>query len=206
MFVKFKIFFLSTFLKFVLNGLFLTCTLKSNKNQVFQSCLGKKAVLLSIWHHQGLLFAHYIKKHKLPSWAISSTHADSEILARILTAWKIRLIRGSSTRGWVNVIKKMITLYKKTPAIITITPDGPRGPRKQAKTGAFSLAKKHNVMIFSVSASASQYWSLPSWDKTIIPKPFSTIYVNIEEMPIENEATSQTISIAMDQSQQNNDK
>ncbi len=204
MFIKIKIFFVSIFLRLLLNGLFLTCTLKSNNNQTFQSYIGKRAMLLSTWHHQGLLLAYYIKKNKIPSWAISSTHADSEILARILTSWKISLIRGSSTRGWVNVIKKMIRLYQKNTPIITVTPDGPRGPRKQAKTGAFSIAKKNNAMIFSVSASASQYWSLPSWDRTIIPKPFSTIYINIEEMSLDTDLTSKNISLAMNQNQINN--
>ena len=97
----------------------------------------------------------------------------------------------------------MISLYKKTTPIIIITPDGPRGPRKQAKTGAFSVAKKNNAIVFSVSASASKYWSLPSWDKTILPKPFSTIYVNFKEMSLEKELTSEKISLDMSQNQKN---
>ena len=194
MFIKIKIFFVSTLLKMVLNSLFLTCTLQSRNNKDFQSCISKEPILLSTWHHQGLLLAHYIKKNKIPCWAISSTHTDSEILARVLTSWKINLIRGSSTRGWFNVVKKMVSLYKKNSSIIAVTPDGPRGPRKQAKTGAFAVAIKNNALIFSVSASASKYWSLPSWDRTIIPKPFSTIYINIERVFLEEDFTREQIS------------
>tara|TARA_B100000945_G_scaffold204488_1_gene164395 strand:+ start:118 stop:723 length:606 start_codon:yes stop_codon:yes gene_type:complete len=197
MFIKIKIFFISTLLKVVLNSLFLTCSLQSRNNKDFQSCLGKEPILLSTWHHQGLLLAHYIKKNKIPCWAISSTHPDSEILARVLTSWKINLIRGSSTRGWFNVVKKMVNLYKKNSSIIAVTPDGPRGPRKQAKTGAFTVAIKSNAIVFSVSASASKHWSLPSWDKTIIPKPFSTIYINIERVFLEEGFTREQISSSL---------
>ena len=203
MFIKIKIFFVSTLLKIVLNSLFLTCTLQSRNNKGFESSIGKKSILLSTWHHQGLLLAYYIKKNKIPCWAISSTHADSEILARVLTSWKISLIRGSSTRGWFNVIKKMVTLYKKKSSIIAVTPDGPRGPRKQAKTGAFSVALKNNALIFSVSAKASKYWSLPSWDKTIIPKPFSTIYINIERVSLAESFNPEQISSYLNRNKRN---
>ena len=200
---KIKIYFYSLIVKFILNSILLTCRVKGKNDSLFLSCINKHPVLLSVWHHQSLLLAQYIRKNNIPVWAISSTHTDSEILANILISWKIKLIRGSSTRGWVNIIKQMVALYKSSPAIIAVTPDGPRGPRKLAKPGAFSVAKKYNAQIFSVSARASSFWSLPSWDKTIIPKPFSTIYIQCTLLPSNIKLDSGLLSKQINLNQKN---
>ena len=88
----------------------------------------------------------------------------------------------------------MIGLYRSSNTIIAVTPDGPRGPRKVAKPGAFSVAYKHGVQIFSVAATASSFWSLPSWDKTIIPKPFSIIHVRFSVLPSKTSLESTSLS------------
>ena len=198
--MQLKIYLFSFLLKLILNTIFFTCKVQSTNSSLFFSYINKKPILLSVWHHNSLLLAKYIKAKNIPIWTISSTHQDSEILAKILLSWKIKLIRGSSTRGWVNIIKQMVGLYKKTKAIIAITPDGPRGPRKQAKIGAFNVANKYGAAIFSVGAAASSFWSLPSWDKTIIPKPFSTIYISFTPLSIKN-LNSLSISEQMNQNQ-----
>ena len=201
MFLKIKTCIFSSVLKFILNGIFLTCSVKSKNDTPFLSSINKKPLLLSVWHHNSLLLAKYVQHNNLPLWAVSSTHSDSEILANVLKSWKIKLIRGSSTRGWVNIIKQMVVLYKKTFSIIAITPDGPLGPRKQAKPGAFSVAKKYNAPIFLVAATATKFWSLPSWDHTIIPKPFSTVYVRFASLSTKNILEGTNISQKMNQNQ-----
>ena len=194
MFITIKIYFLSFLLRLVLNSIFFTCRIKVHNEKSFISHINKNSALLAFWHHHSLLFAHYVRQKRLPVWAISSTHSDSEILAKVLTSWHIKLIRGSSTRGWVNIIKQMIGLYRSSNTIIAVTPDGPRGPRKVAKPGAFSVAYKHGVQIFSVAATASSFWSLPSWDKTIIPKPFSIIHVRFSVLPSKTSLESTSLS------------
>ena len=203
MYLKIKTYLFSSLLKFILNGIFLTCSLKIQKDTSFLSFINKKPLLLSVWHQNSLLLAKYVLHNKIPLWAVSSTHADSEILANVLKSWKIKLIRGSSTRGWVNIIKQMVVLYKKTFSIITITPDGPLGPRKQAKPGAFHLAKKYNAHVFLVAATATRFWSLPSWDQTRIPKPFSTVYIRFSSLSTKNVLDSAYISQKMNQNQKN---
>lgn len=171
-------FFISSVLKIIFNIIFLTCKwviinddiLKQHKN---------KPLLICIWHSHLVYFSRFFKNQKHQIWAISSTHKDSEILARILKAWKIKLIKGSSTRGWINVIKKMSSLFKKN-ATIAVTVDGPKGPPKVAKEGSIKLAHKNNVPIVTATAISSSFWELPSWDKTKIPKPFSTVYIRFE--------------------------
>jgi len=192
---------ISFILKIIFNVIFFTCKweimnddlLKKNKN---------KPLLICIWHSRLIFFSRFFKYIKYPVWGISSTHKDSEILARVLKSWGINLIKGSSTRGWINVIKQMSKLFKKENATIIVTVDGPKGPRKVAKEGSIKLAKKHNVPIVAASAISSSYWELPSWDQTKIPKPFSTIYVKFDEHYFNNDQiNSKNISKYIDDNQ-----
>ena len=185
---------ISLILKIIFNVIFFTCRwkiindglLKKNKN---------KPLLICIWHSRLIFFSRFFKYSKYQVWGISSTHKDSKILARVLKSWGINLIKGSSTRGWINVIKQMRKLFKKENATIVVTADGPKGPKKIAKEGSIKLAKKHNVPVVAASAISSAFWELPSWDKTKIPKPFSTIYVKFDEHYFnDDQINSQNIS------------
>ena len=79
-------------------------------------------------------------------------------------------------------LKKMMALFKDPSTIIALTNDGPKGPPFIAKEGSLSIAKKYNALILSVVSKPTGSWVLPTWDKTIVPKPFSTIYVQFSEV------------------------
>ena len=175
---KLKLVFFSLLLKLILNSIFITCRWKVVGLKNFNYAIKKnKPILLCSWHEHLICIARYFKNTPLNLYAISSTHLDSEILAKVLSSWKIKLIRGSSTRGWVSVLKQMIIMFKDPSSIIVLTNDGPAGPRRVAKEGSLSVAKKHGAQIVAMSSSVDKAWRLKSWDKTLIPKPFSTIYV-----------------------------
>ena len=100
---------ISFILKTFLNIIFITCNWKIvNEKHFLDLVNSKQPVLLCSWHSQLLFVARYFKKSKLGPWAISSSHRDSEIMAKILKKWNWSLIKSSSTRGWSNVIKKMM--------------------------------------------------------------------------------------------------
>ena len=172
-------------LKFVLNLILITCSWKSLNLNFFEWAKTKQQpVFLCCWHSRFVLIASYFKKTKIPIWSVSSTHKDSEMMAGILESWGIQLIRGSSTRGWSHVLKQLIKLFKQNDSIVAITNDGPKGPPMIAKKGSITLALKNNAQIIAITAEASKYWKLSSWDETIIPKPFSTIYIQFSK-PLE---------------------
>jgi len=174
-----KLFLYAFFLKLFLNIVFLTCRWKTSNYTNFKKALTtKQPILLCFWHNQLICVSRYFKNSPLNLYGVSSTHFDSEILARILVSWKIKLIRGSSTRGWSSVLKQMITLFGDPSTIVALTNDGPQGPPKIAKEGSLSVAKKYNAQILCVSANINNKWKLNSWDQTLIPKPFSTITIH----------------------------
>src|SRR6185369_6935316 len=60
-------------------------------------------------------------------------------------------------------------------------PDGPRGPCEEAKPGVVHLAKATGAPIFPVSYAASRCIRLGSWDRMMIPLPFSRVTFAVEE-------------------------
>ena len=170
--------FLPRVLQFILFCIFLTCRWKIHNIEAFNQAREKsRPILICCWHSRFVLVSRFFKKIRLPLWAISSTHRDSEIMATILQKWGFKLIKGSSTRGWNRVLKTMIKLFRVDKTIIALTNDGPKGPPHITKKGAVSLAIKQRAQIIAVSGTASSYFTLPSWDKTKIPCCFSTIHI-----------------------------
>ncbi len=60
---------------------------------------------------------------------------------------------------------------------LAVTPDGPRGPRGRVKRGLITIARRTGVPIVPVACRAERAWALSSWDRMVVPKPFSAITV-----------------------------
>ena len=195
---KIKIYCYYLILKMFLFVVFLTCRWRViGLNKLLQAISTNKPIMLCLWHEQLVFISRFFKNTKLNFYGIISTHADAEIYSKILKDWKIQLIRGSSTRGWSNVVKQMIKVFHRPSAIVAITNDGPQGPPKVAKEGSVSIAKKYNAQIVSVAAKASKFWRIKSWDQTILPKPFSTIYIQFSDphIPCHSTTTKEITSL-----------
>ena len=78
---------------------------------------------------------------------------------------------------------------KKNNEIMVVTPDGPRGPIYQVKPGVVIAAREASACIVPITWSATRCWKLSTWDKLMLPKPFSTIHVKLGDsinIPKEN--------------------
>ena len=117
-----------------------------------------------------------------------SAHRDGRLIARAISHMGLDSVAGSSTRGGVEALTKLIRLLR-TGKDLAITPDGPRGPIYKVKLGILKTAQKGAAPIFPCAYAASSYWRLKSWDQMIIPKPFSRGIAVIGE-PIEVPAKS----------------
>ena len=134
-----------------------------------------KPIMLCVWHGR-LLFPSWYIRHHTTLHIISSRHADSEILAHILRKWGYGLIRGSTNKGGISVIREMTKIFSNG-GMIAVTNDGPKGPPRIAKSGSIGLAIKNNVKIITVTGSATKYWQVKSWDRFMLPKPFGKIQI-----------------------------
>ena len=130
------------------------------------------------WH--GKMFAGWYVFGREKSSALVSRSKDGEILSRALKKWGYKVIRGSSHIGG----KEAIELMKKSLEdgySLSITPDGPTGPREQMKAGAAVLAKKTGKPIILTGICYKKKRVFNSWDKFELPRFFSEVTVKFSE-------------------------
>jgi lysophospholipid acyltransferase (LPLAT)-like uncharacterized protein len=141
------------------------------------------------WHGELLISPQayrYYHKKQLAS-GIISRHFDGEMIARILGFFSIKPLRGSSSKGAKQVLLEAFRALKKGDDLL-VTPDGPRGPRHKVSDGAIALAHKAKAPVMVVNYLPTSYWQLNSWDRFVIPKPFSKIDIYIEQISLEGMA------------------
>jgi lysophospholipid acyltransferase (LPLAT)-like uncharacterized protein len=133
-------------------------------------------VIMTFWHNR--MVAMPIPTAGVPISILVSRHRDGEIATRVLRHWGIRAVRGSATRGAVPGFLRLVDAFRAD-FNLAVVPDGPRGPRYVAKPGVIRLAKATGADVYPVSFAASRVWQLRSWDRLIIPKPFSRVVFEV---------------------------
>jgi lysophospholipid acyltransferase (LPLAT)-like uncharacterized protein len=132
-------------------------------------------VILTFWHSRILLMPFPYRTYGGRNACImNSIHRDGEIITRVIKRFGIKAVRGSSTRGWMGGLKGMLEAYRQGSDLIVV-PDGPRGPRQQAKPGVLQLARATGAPIFPVTYGAAWKHTVRSWDRLLIPFPFSPV-------------------------------
>jgi lysophospholipid acyltransferase (LPLAT)-like uncharacterized protein len=139
----------------------------------------KKVPIYAFWHERIFLSTYFFRNRNII--VITSQSFDGEYIARFIQRLGYGAVRGSSTRGGVGALAQMIRLMKQNLSM-GFTLDGPKGPRHVAKTGAIMLAKKTGNPVMPFVIEAEEYWTLQSWDKLQIPKPFSRAKIFIGEL------------------------
>ena len=104
-----------------------------------------------------------------------SSHGDGEIIARVTALFGFEHIRGSSSKGADRALKQMLKLARRNEDLI-VTPDGPRGPAEVVKPGVAQIARLTGLAVVPFAIAASSCIRLKSWDRFMIPLPFSRCY------------------------------
>ena len=129
--------------------------------------------IFAFWHRTLLICAHRFRNHGIA--ILISSSFDGELIARTVALLGFRPVRGSSSRGGVSGLRAMAQAYTEG-HICAFTADGPRGPNMIAKPGPVQLAELTSApWIGAYHALPSSSWELNSWDRFVIPKPFSTV-------------------------------
>lgn len=135
--------------------------------------------IFATWHEYILPLAFSYKSLGVSSEGISciaSASRDGKRLAAILQDLGITTILGSPRRGGISAIRDGIRELRKGQQLV-LTPDGPKGPRRELKGGIAQISIKTNIPIVPIRFYPKNYWRLSSWDKFVIPKPFSKIVI-----------------------------
>lgn len=130
--------------------------------------------------HGSAIFAAWHGDHFPMLWhykgsgvhVIISQSQDGEILHRQAIHLGYQTLRGSSTRGGQQALRKTARLVQAG-AFACIAIDGPKGPRREVKHGIITLSQVTGRPIIPIGSASSSYWQFKSWDKFRLPKPFA---------------------------------
>ena len=143
---------------------------------------GGGKVLLCVWHQQFFAAIRHFESYRSyrPSIMISQSQ-DGELIAGVAEKSGWLAVRGSSSRGGSQALRRLVEKLKETGLAAHIL-DGPRGPRGKVKNGAIHLAQTTGAVIVPVYVYADQAWYFNSWDRFLLPKPFSRVTLRFGDM------------------------
>lgn len=134
--------------------------------------------VMGFWHGRILTATYYFRRRGIV--VITSENFDGEWIARIIERFGYGTARGSSSRGARKAMIRLVrAMAEGKPAGFTL--DGPRGPAGVAQPGAVWLASRTGNPLLPFHLEASSHWTLGSWDRTQIPKPFSRVALAVGE-------------------------
>lgn len=152
----------------------------------------RRPVVFAFWHDRVFFFARFFHRRVLrrgyPLAILVSRSRDGEFGARFAAGLGCRLVRGSSSRGAVEGLRRMHRQLARGRGTVLL-PDGPRGPRHQLQGGAVVLARMTGAPLVPVTWRADRSWTIGSWDRLEIPQPFARVTVTVgEPMPVPRRA------------------
>lgn len=130
-------------------------------------CRGRKIYLF--WHEY-ILFPIYLRGHNNLTMLLSR-HRDAQVLAAAAHHLGFECVRGSTYGGSRSALLELAR--KSRDMNLTITPDGPRGPRRRLAQGPVWLASKLGLPLVLLGLGYERPWRLGSWDRFAIPRPYS---------------------------------
>jgi lysophospholipid acyltransferase (LPLAT)-like uncharacterized protein len=144
------------------------------REPVDQARVEHRPLAFTFWHGQMLPL---LWQHRDEGVAILiSSHRDGEIIARVAESFGFRTVRGSSSRGAGRALLGLVRELERG-GEVAVTPDGPRGPAKRFAPGTIVAAHRSGAEIVPVAAVARSAWHLKSWDRFIVPKPFTRVTI-----------------------------
>jgi lysophospholipid acyltransferase (LPLAT)-like uncharacterized protein len=152
---------------------FLTWTMRFEEVNagILQEFLEKGTPFIGTFWHGRLLMMPLIYRGKKLSILVSP-HRDGQIVGKVLQRFGFHTIPGSTYRRGFGAFKQMVKALQNESDIVVV-PDGPRGPRQQVQIGVIELAKRTGRPIVPVTFGASRGIFFKTWDRFLLPYPFS---------------------------------
>lgn len=168
---------------FVVRLYFLTIRILSvNEVSIRRRLDSGNRLIAAIWRQRIIAVVGYAKRFGIyrPSVMISKSR-DGDLVADFFRRLGFRPVRGSSSRDGKQALAALVADVQDHPFAVHVL-DGPQGPRGVVKPGLVVLAGQSGAPVVPVYISMSRAWVLRSWDRCLIPKPFSRIVIRWDEM------------------------
>jgi len=151
-----------------------TYTIRIVGTEIEKNVLKKKQVPIYASWHQRFFPGITLFAARKPIAIMISQSRDGELISKIVNRLGWRSVRGSSSRGGRDALREIKTLVHKGYKVGHIV-DGPRGPLGIVKPGLLLIAQISGAPIIPTITSAERKWVFNSWDRFVIPKPFSRV-------------------------------
>jgi lysophospholipid acyltransferase (LPLAT)-like uncharacterized protein len=158
-----------------------------------QKTLDERPLVASFWH-ECMIPATYLFRD-MGIRVMSSFSYDGEYMGRIIRRFGFVAVKGSSSR---NPVRALLGLRRALEDgwTVAFTLDGPRGPRRQVKPGPAGLARSSGLAMTTFHAAVDKAWVLKSWDRMMIPKPFSRVLVRVGKLiPVPADASDADLEL-----------
>ncbi|MGH9315608.1 MAG: lysophospholipid acyltransferase family protein, partial [Thermoanaerobaculia bacterium] len=127
-------------------------------------------ILFALWHGRMYLSIQQHRHQGIVTMASQSK--DGEIIAQWLTRNGYVVVRGSTTRGGGQGLREMVR-HVRSGRHAALTVDGPKGPARVVQLGIVQLARLTHGWILPITSASSRPRFLNSWDRYLLPRPFS---------------------------------
>lgn len=156
-----------------------------------------KAVL-TLWHSHLFYFTYYFRGRGDIHIFVSPSK-DGDLIANVGKWFGYKVVRGSSFKKTVPGTRECISVLKQDFKVGLIA-DGSRGPRHQAQAGSVQLSRITGAPVYTLAYDAHPKYEFPSWDKFILPLPFSKVTLNFgSPMTVPPDADKETIRHKQDE-------
>ena len=165
--------------------------------------------IVAFWHEQLALSPIFpAMSRRLPGavpariYALVSRHRDGQLIGNVLELSGVRLVHGSSSRGGAAALRSLARMLRAGGHVV-VTPDGPRGPRRQAAPGVAQMAALSGAPVLPCAVQTTRRKMLPTWDRMIFPLPLGRGVIvclpPIRVTPNDWQAGLRAISVALDE-------
>jgi lysophospholipid acyltransferase (LPLAT)-like uncharacterized protein len=140
-------------------------------------------MIFAFWHNRMFLMAPFYQRYcrGRTNYVFISRSRDGQFITEVAARFGTRALRGSSSRHGMSAALAALRKADDPRADISITPDGPRGPRYQVQPGVLRLAQASGRPIVAADLQLGWKIELKSWDKFQIPLPFSRCRIVLSE-------------------------
>jgi len=156
-----------------------------------QQTIDQRPVIASFWH-ASIIPATYMCRDTGVR-VMSSNSYDGEYMGRIIHRFGFVAVKGSSSR---NAVRALLGLRRALQDgwTVAFSLDGPRGPLRKVKPGPVALARSSGVPLSTFNMALDQAWVLNTWDRLIIPKPFSRVLMRFGKLvPVPADASEEDL-------------
>jgi lysophospholipid acyltransferase (LPLAT)-like uncharacterized protein len=168
-----------------------TLRVSVSREEGAQQSVGERPLIGSFWH-ACIIPATYMCRN-LGVRVMSSNSYDGEYMGRIIRKFGFVAVKGSSSR---NAVRALLGLRRALQEgwTVAFSIDGPRGPRYRVKPGPVALARSSGVPLTMFHMAVDRAWVLNTWDRLIIPKPFSRVLMRFGKLiPVPSDASDEDL-------------